>query len=72
MGTLVKVSHKRLKDILVSKVKKLGPAFSISNLGKFLPFDNFFLDLADFQDLNNFWPFNFSDFLTSSILSPLN
>ena len=26
-------------------------------LGKFLFFDNFFLDLANFQDLNNFFDF---------------
>ena len=39
-------------------------------LGKFLHFDNFFSDLADFQDLDNFLLFDFLNFLTIS--SPLS
>ena len=56
-------SYKQLKVFLVSEVRKFGPTFLESNSGKFLLFDYFFLDLDDFQDLNNF-----SDFLASFIL----
>ena len=58
--------------VLMLKVKKLDQTFLASNLGKFPLFDNFFLTLADFWDLNNFYSFNFPNFLISSILAPIN
>ena len=59
IGALVNANHNRLKADLASVVKKLGPAFLASKLGKFPLFDDF-LDLADFlpsefPDLDNFW-----------------
>ena len=61
----------------MSGVRKLGPAFVASIFGEFLLFDNFFdFSLCDFpnldgfQDLADFWPFNFLDFLASSTPSP--
>ena len=54
------------------RVRKLGPASVAPKLGEFPLFDEFFLDLADFQDLNVFWPFDFPDFLACSTPSPPN
>ena len=50
----MKVSHKQLKATLALRVRKLGPLSLVSKLGKFPLFDKFFLDLVDFQDLDNF------------------
>ena len=68
--TLVKASRKWLKAILVLGVKKLGPVIVASKLGQFQLLDGFFnfslfdfSDLDNFQDLANFWPFDFSNFL---------
>ena len=45
------------------EVRKFSLFFLVSKLGKFLLFDNFFLNLADFWDLNNFLVFdNFPHF----------
>ena len=77
----VKANCKRLKATLALEVGKLGPLFLALKLDEFPLFDNFFLDLAGFWDLNNFLPFkffnlanffNFFDFLACSILSPPN
>ena len=59
-------SHKRLKADLASGVRKLGPDSVAPKLGEFPLFDEFFPDLADFRDLDVFWPFDFPDFLTCS------
>ena len=56
---MVNINHKWLKAVLILRVKKLGSFFLVSNLDKFLLFDNFFPDLADFQNLNNFLTFKF-------------
>ena len=74
------VSCKQLKASLVPEVKKLGSVFLALKLGEFLLFDDFFLDLADFQNLDNFLLFKFLDFLaysipslsTPTLLSPLS
>ena len=64
-------SHKQLKAILALEVrKKLGSASVTPKLGEFPLFDEFFLNLADFWDLNNFLPFDFPDFLAYFTLSP--
>ena len=67
---MVKTNYKRLKADLALEVKKLGPASVALKLGEFPLFDEFFPDLADFWDLNVFWPFEFLGFLASS--SPLS
>ena len=54
----MKANCKWLKAILMLEVKKLGPFFLMSKLGKFSLFDNFFPDLADFWDLDNFLVFD--------------
>ena len=64
-------SRKRLKADLASGVRKLGPASVAPKLGEFPLFDEFFPDLADFRDLDVFWPFDFPDFLACST-PPLN
>ena len=53
------MSYKQLKAFLVSKVKKFDLIFLALNLDKSLLFDGFFF-------LDNFWPFNFPDFLANS------
>ena len=78
----MKANHKLLKTILASRVKKLGPFLLATKWGKFLLFDNFFLDLADFWDLDNllvfdnFWDLDnfpvFDDFSYFSINSSLS
>ena len=62
----MKTSRKRLKAALALGVRKFGPLSLASKLGEFPLFDKFFFDLADFWDLDNFWPFNFPDFLIIS------
>ena len=61
IGTLVKVNCKQLKAILVSWIRNFGPTSIVSKLIEFSLFDNFFLDLAKFQDFNVFLLFNFLD-----------
>ena len=70
----MKANRKRLKIILALGVKNFG-LFSIAlKLVEFPVFDNFFLDLAKFQDLNVFSLFdffnlnNFPNFLVCSTL----
>ena len=58
---MIKTNHKRLKAVLVLEIRKLGSFFLALKLGEFLLFDDFFLDLANFQDFNNFSPFKFLD-----------
>ena len=66
----MKASHKRLKADLASGVKKLGRDSIAPKLGGFPLFDKIFPDLADFQDLDIFWPFDFLDFLACSTPPP--
>ena len=65
----MKAIYKRLKAALALRVKKLGPSSLALKLGKFLLFDKLFLDLANFLDLDNFWPFDFPEFLAIFALS---
>ena len=66
----MKASRKRLKVALVLGVRKLGPASILSKLGEFPLFDGFFdFSLFDFQDLADFWLFDFPNFLAN--FSPL-
>ena len=60
-------SRKRFKAALALEIRKFGPLSLLLKLGEFSLFDKFFLDLANFRDLNNFWPFDFPDFLAISI-----
>ena len=67
----------------MSRVRKLGPFFLALKWSKYPFFDNFFPDLANFQDLDNFSLFdcpdldkffdlnNFLNFLACSISFPL-
>ena len=64
---LVKASHKWFKIILVLGVKNFDLAFIVLKLVEFSFFNNFFFDLAKFQNLDVFLLFNFSDFLAFSI-----
>ena len=69
----MKVNYKRLKAVLASKVRNFGLVSIALKLGEFPLFDDFFLNLADFWDLDNFLPFEFPDFLAiSSPSSTLN
>ena len=61
IGASVKASHKRLKAVLASGVRNFGLFFVALKLVEFLLFDNFFLDLAKFQDLDIFSLFDFPD-----------
>ena len=61
IGVLIKASHKRLKAVLVSGVKIFGLSSVTSKLVELPLFDNFFLNLAKFQDLDVFVLFNFLD-----------
>ena len=63
----MKANRKRLKADLALGVKKLGPLTLALKLDKF-PLFNGFLDLANFRDLDIFWPFDFLDFLAISTL----
>ena len=54
-------SRKQLKAVLASKVKNFGLISIAPKLCEFSLFNNFFLDLANFWDLNNFSPFKFYD-----------
>ena len=55
----MKANHKRLKAVLASEVRNFDPSSIASKFVKFSLFDNFFPDLAKFQDLDNFSLFNF-------------
>ena len=72
----MKASHKRLKAILASGVRNFGLSSVALKLVKFPLFDNFFLDLAEFQELDVFLLFdffdldNFPDFLVCFTLFP--
>ena len=57
----MKTNHKWLKAALALGVRKLGLFFLASKLSKFLLFDDFFPNLADFRNLDNFLPFEFPD-----------
>ena len=59
----MKVNRKRLKAVLASGVRNFGLFSIASKLVKFPLFDNFFPDLAKFQDLDVFSLFDFLDFL---------
>ena len=76
---LVKANYKQLKAVLVLRVRNFGLTSIALKLVRFLLFDNFFPDLADFRnldnflsfkfpDLNKFWFFNFHDFLIIFLL----
>ena len=67
---LVKASCKWLKAILASGVRNFGLTSIASKLVEFLLFDNFFLELVEFQDLDLFSLFDFPDFLACSIPFP--
>ena len=55
----MKVNYKQLKVVLVLKIKKFGPFFLMSKLDKFLFFDSFFPNLANFWNLDDFLLFKF-------------
>ena len=57
----MKASHKRLKAVLALGVRNFGPSSITSKLVEFPLFDNFFFDLAKFQDLDVFLLFDFLD-----------
>ena len=57
----MKASRKWLKAILALGVRNYNPASIATKLVGFLLFDNFFLDLAKFQDLDIFSLFNLFD-----------
>ena len=61
MKALIKVNHKQLKVILALRVINSHLVFKALKLGKFQLFNNFFFNLADFWDLNNFLSFKFSN-----------
>ena len=73
----MKANCKRLKAALASEVRNFGSSSVASELVEFLFFDNFFPDLAKFQDLDIFSLFdfpnldNFPDFLAYSTTFPL-
>ena len=57
----MKANRKWLKAVLALGVRNFGPSSVASELIEFSVFDNFFPDLAEFQDLDVFSPFDFSD-----------
>ena len=65
---MIKASHKWLKVVLKLGVRNLGLASITSKLDEFLLFDNFFLNLAKFWDLDVFLIFDILDFLACFIL----
>ena len=79
----MKANRKWLKVVLVSGVRNFGPFSIVLELVEFPLFDNLFLDLVKFQDLDVFPPFDFpdldnfqnldvfSDFLACSTLFPI-
>ena len=80
---LVKANYKWLKAVLAYRVRNFNLASILPKLGKLPLFDNFFLDLADFQDLDNFslfkfpnldkfWLFNFLNFLAIFLSRPIS
>ena len=63
----MKANYKQLKAVLLLRIKKFGLFSLASKLDKFLLFDNFFSDLANFWDLDNFLIFdNFPHFSINS------
>ena len=54
----------------MSGVRNFGPSSVASKLVEFPLFDNFFPDLAEFQDLDVFSLFDFPDFLACSTPFP--
>ena len=60
IGALINSNYKYLKIILILKIKKLDLDLLAPKLGEFLLFNNFFSNLAKFQNLNNFLFFDFS------------
>ena len=62
----MKANRKQLKADLALGVRKLSLAFIVPKLDEFPLFDEFFSDLADFWDLDVFWPFDFPNFLACS------
>ena len=58
----MKASHKQLKAVLASRIRNFGLAPVASKLIKFPLFDNFFLNLAKFQDFDVFLLFDFPNF----------
>ena len=56
-----KASCKRLKAVLALEVRNFGLASVAPKLVEFLLFDDFFSNLAKFQDLDVFSLFDFSD-----------
>ena len=61
IGASMKANRKRLKTVLASEVKNISPSFIALELVEFPLFDDFFLDLAKFQDLDVFSLFDFSN-----------
>ena len=61
IGALMKANRMWLKAVLASEVGKLSPFFLALKSGKFPFFDDFFPDLADFWDLDNFSLFDCPD-----------
>ena len=57
----MKASRKRLKAVLALGVKNSGLSSVVLKLVEFSFFDNFFPDLAKFQDLDIFSLFDFLD-----------
>ena len=66
---MVKANYKQLKAILVSRVKNFGPVFVVPKLGEFSLCDNFFSDLTNIWDLDNF--LNFLTIFLSQLISNL-
>ena len=61
IGASVKANRKRLKAVLASEVRNFGPSSVTLEFVKFPLFDDLFLDLAKFRDLNVFSLFDFLD-----------
>ena len=68
----MKINCKQLKAVLALGVRNLGLLFLVLKLGKFSFFDNFFLDLANYQDLENFSPFKLDNFWPFDIFPIFN
>ena len=61
IGVLMKVSRKQLKASLALGFRNFSLTSVASKFVEFPLFDNFFLDLAEFQDLDVFLLFDFPD-----------
>ena len=66
----MKANRKQLKAVLVLGVRNFGPTFVALKLVEFPLFNNFFLDLAKFWDLDIFLLFDFPNFLAYSTPFP--